>query len=76
MPLLNQQLALTYILDESGGERLLRYPGAVLNRDTAVDSTVSVPSFVRGDLVVQVPLVEGRAANGACLLYTSDAADE
>ncbi len=65
MPLLNQQLALTYILDENGGERLLRYPGAVLNRDTPVDSTVDVPGFVRSDLVVQVPLVESRGADGA-----------
>ena len=76
MPLLNQQLALTYILDESGGERLLRYPGAVLNRDTAVDSTVSVPSFVRGDLVVQVPLVEGRAANGAEMIRWLNVVEE
>ena len=76
MPLLNQQLALTYILDESGGERLLRYPGAVLNRDTAVDSTVSVPSFVRGDLVVQVPLIENRGANGAEMIRWLNVVEE
>ncbi|TWU31127.1 TadE-like protein [Novipirellula artificiosorum] len=75
MPLLNQQLAVLYIRDdvldprfetleneEPGYRRLMRYPGALLERsqDTADDSGIEYPDYVADDYVVQIPLVVER----------------
>jgi hypothetical protein len=67
MPLLNQQLAMLYIVDEVPGQvpgetrRLLRYPGALLTRNNGPSpQSVTLPSYVAEQYVVQIPLVVGR----------------
>lgn len=67
MPLLNQQLAVLYIREDvpdetapSGVRRLLRYPGALLQRsEPIVDPPIDLP-FVAQQYVVQIPIVVDR----------------
>lgn len=71
MPLLNQQLAPLYILDcvdhddDPGTEdlRLMRYPGAILNRGEIVESPVIDEPWVMQQLVVQIPIVVDRKSD-------------
>ncbi|WP_286763471.1 MULTISPECIES: TadE/TadG family type IV pilus assembly protein [Rhodopirellula] len=74
MPLLNQQLAVLYIRDDvidkriptldddRGYRRLMRYPGALLNRSEGEpdESGIEYPDYVAEDYVVQIPLVVER----------------
>lgn len=75
MPLLNQQLAVLYIRDDvidkrvptlddddRGYRRLMRYPGALLNRSEGEpdESGIEYPDYVADDYVVQIPLVVER----------------
>ncbi|EKJ99234.1 TadE family protein [Rhodopirellula baltica SH28] len=75
MPLLNQQLAVLYIRDDAidkriptlddddrGYRRLMRYPGALLNRSDGEpdESGIEYPDYVAEDYVVQIPLVVER----------------
>ncbi|WP_372717896.1 TadE/TadG family type IV pilus assembly protein [Novipirellula sp.] len=75
MPLLNQQLAVLYIRDDvidkriptlededRGYRRLMRYPGALLNRSEGEpdEAGIEYPDYVADDYVVQIPLVVER----------------
>ncbi|ELP33204.1 TadE family protein [Rhodopirellula baltica] len=67
MPLLNQQLSVLYVLDVFDHDnddatlpmRLMRYPGALLNRSDGEpdESGIEYPDYVAEDYVVQIPLV-------------------
>lgn len=68
MPLLNQQLAPLYILDTCPDantditRRLIRFPGALLNRTDSTDSLVDIDeNWVADEFLVQIPLVVSRA---------------
>ncbi|WP_430453857.1 TadE/TadG family type IV pilus assembly protein [Rhodopirellula europaea] len=70
MPLLNQQLAVLYVLDVFDHDnddatppmRLMRYPGALLKRPQGEsdESGIEYPDYVADDYVVQIPLVVER----------------
>ncbi|WP_404305619.1 TadE/TadG family type IV pilus assembly protein [Neorhodopirellula lusitana] len=70
MPLLNQQLAVLYVLetfdhdndDATPPKRLMRYPGALLERSEGEsdESGIEYPDYVADDYVVQIPLVVER----------------
>ena len=71
MPLLNQQLASLYIVDEfdhdnnagTANIRLMRYPGALLTRDEAISSpALTGKPWVAQQYAVQIPIVVERAA--------------
>lgn len=70
IPLLNQQLAVLYVLDVFDHDnddatppmRLMRYPGALLKRPQGEsdESGIEYPDYVAEDYVVQIPLVVER----------------
>ncbi len=73
MPVLNQQLATVMIVDRpdfdddgTPDEWLLRYPGALLTRNTPVIAPVNVtyPPGVATGYVVGIPVVSSRAVDG------------
>jgi hypothetical protein len=67
MPLLNQQLATLMIVDRPDADTwLLRYPGALLNRSTAIapPTGVTYPSWVATAYVVGIPVVVSRDVAG------------
>jgi len=73
MPLLNQQLAGLMIVDRpdfdgdgTADAWLLRYPGALLTRSTAIapPTGVTYPSWVATDYAVGIPVVTSRAVAG------------
>ena len=59
MPLLNQQLAPMMIVDRTSDAWLLRYPGALLDRDTPISppADVTYPSWVATSRQVRIPIV-------------------
>lgn len=70
MPLLNQQLASLYIVDRfdhdnnpaTAGVRLMRYPGALLNRsDTISTPALTDKPWVAQQYAVQIPIVTERS---------------
>ncbi|GIW98525.1 MAG: pilus biosynthesis protein TadE [Pirellulaceae bacterium] len=73
LPLLNQQLATLMIVDRpdfngdgTADAWLLRYPGALLTRSTAIapPTGVTYPSWVATDYAVGIPVVTSRAVPG------------
>lgn len=74
MPLLNQQLASLYIVDNFDDDndsntadlRLLRYPGAILSRDNPVtDPPLDDKAYVAQQFVVRIPIVVERQQGGS-----------
>lgn len=93
MPLLNQQLASLYIRqelperqdptidpidDEPRQRRILRYPGAMLQRGSSDTSNIIYPEFVQTQYVVQIPIVVERdqTINGAERIRWVDVVEE
>jgi len=67
MPLLNQQLAMLMIVDRPDADTwLLRYPGALLSRGTAIapPAEATYPNWVATGYTVGIPLVTSRSGDG------------
>ena len=65
MPLLNQQLATLMIVDRPDADTwLLRYPGALLTRATAIAAPAGAtyPNWVATNYAIGIPVVTGRVA--------------
>ncbi len=81
LPLLNQQLIPLMIVETPANGatgRLLRYPGALIQRAQNIDppSSVTYGSWVRTDLAVKIPMVVDRSGSGTETIRWLDVVEE